>query len=148
MIRRPPRSTRTDTLFPYTTLFRSELRTPMTSIRSCAEVLLSSGDLPAAQRTRFVRIIFEESKRLTRLLDEILDVSRLEKGEQALNLKPIDPAHVLRDAVAAMSGFAYQRGVVLEERLPESLPLVHAAADRLKQVFINLLHNQLGRAHV
>src|SRR3546814_18257054 len=43
-----------------------ELRTPMTFIRSFAEVLLSSGDLSAAQRTRFVRIIFEESKRLTR----------------------------------------------------------------------------------
>ncbi|MGH6885812.1 MAG: ATP-binding protein, partial [Geminicoccales bacterium] len=120
-----------------------ELRTPMTSIRSFTEVLLSSSDLPEAQRARFVRIIFEESKRLTRLLDEILDVSRLEKGEQALNLKPLDPAQVLRDAVAAMSGFAYQRGVALEERLPAVLPLVHADADRLKQVFINLIHNAI-----
>src|SRR3546814_4419734 len=42
-----------------------------------------------------------------------------------------------------MSGVAYQRGVVLEERLPESLPLVHADADRLKQVFINLIHNAI-----
>ena len=58
-------------------------------------------------------------------------------------LEPLDPAHVLRDAVAAMSGFAYQRGVAMEERLPEALPLVHADADRLKQVFINLIHNAI-----
>src|SRR5690606_15457291 len=102
-----------------------ELRTPMTSIRSFTEVLLSSDDLPVAQRARFVRIIFEESKRLTRLLDEILDVSRLEeKGEEALALEPLDPAHVLREAIAAMSGFAYQKGVALDERLPGTLPPV------------------------
>jgi signal transduction histidine kinase len=52
----------------------------MTSIRSFAEILLHAADVPAEERRRFVSIIHEESQRLTRLLDEILDSGRLEAG--------------------------------------------------------------------
>ncbi len=120
-----------------------ELRTPMTSIRSFAEVLLDSGDLPEEKRDRFVSIIYQESQRLTRLLDEILDLNRLESGEQALKLTRLDPADTVREAVAAISGFAHQSDVELEEHVPASLPSVLADADRLKQVLINLIHNAI-----
>jgi signal transduction histidine kinase len=115
----------------------------MTSIRSFAEVLLSDDTLSARQRERFVRIIFEESQRLTRLLNEILDLSRLEKGEEVLEMRPLDPAGVLREAVAAMSGFGHQRGVVVEQHPSAARLLVRADPDRLKQVFINLIHNAI-----
>jgi signal transduction histidine kinase len=118
-----------------------ELRTPMTSIRSFTEVLLESADIGEAQRRRFIEIIFEESKRLTRLLDEILDVSRLENGEQALQLAPIDPIPIVEGAVAAMSGFALQSGVELTADLPAAAGNVVGDVDRLKQAFINLIHN-------
>ena len=120
-----------------------ELRTPMTSIRSFAEVLLDSDALPEDKRDRFVSIIYQESQRLTRLLDEILDLNRLESGEQSLKLARLDPAVAVREALAAMLGFAHQSGVELEERLPASLPSVLADADRLKQVLINLIHNAI-----
>ena len=118
-----------------------ELRTPMTSIRSFAEVLIEDSALPAEKRRRFLEIIHEESQRLTRLLDEILDLSRLQRGEQALRLVPVDPAVPLHEAVAAMSGFAHQRGVRLEAAAVGPLPRVMADPDRLKQVLINLIHN-------
>jgi len=120
-----------------------ELRTPMTSIRSFAEVLLDAGALPADKRDRFVGIIYQESQRLTRLLDEILDLNRLESGEQSLKLMQIDPVVAVREALAAMLGFAHQGGVELEERLPASLPHILGDADRLKQVLINLIHNAI-----
>ncbi len=120
-----------------------ELRTPMTSIRSFAEVLLEPDALPEDKRNRFLKIIFEESQRLTRLLDEILDLRRMESGEAALRLARLDPAETVREAIAAISGFAYQRDVALEERVPKSLPSVLADADRLKQVMINLIHNAI-----
>ena len=120
-----------------------ELRTPMTSIRSFAEVLLDSDALPEEKRGRFVNIIYQESQRLTRLLDEILDLNRLESGEQSLKLARLDPAVAVREALAAMLGFAHQGGVELEERLPANLPSVRADADRLKQVLINLIHNAI-----
>jgi len=120
-----------------------ELRTPMTSIRSFAEVLLDSEALPEEKRGRFVSIIYQESQRLTRLLDEILDLNRLESGEQVLKRVRLDPAVTVREAIAAMLGFAHQNGIELEERLPESLPSVLADPDRLKQVLINLVHNAI-----
>jgi signal transduction histidine kinase len=120
-----------------------ELRTPMTSIRSFAEVLLDAADLPEEKRARFVGIIFQESQRLTRLLDEILDLGRLESGEQSLKLARLDPAETAREAIAAMLGFAHQHEVELEEELPAGLPPVRADADRLKQVLINLIHNAI-----
>ena len=98
-----------------------ELRTPMTSIRSFAEVLLDSDALPEEKRDRFLGIIYQESQRLTRLLDEILDLNRLESGEQALKLARLDPAATVREAIAAMLGFAHQSGVELEERVPARL---------------------------
>jgi hypothetical protein len=115
----------------------------MTSIRSFAEVLLDSSALPDAKRDRFVGIIFQESQRLTRLLDEILDLGRLESGEQVLKLAAIDPSDTVREAVAAMLGFAHQSGVELEGSVPPSLPPILADADRLKQVLINLIHNAI-----
>ena len=120
-----------------------ELRTPMTSIRSFAEVLLDSDALPDEKRGRFVNIIYQESQRLTRLLDEILDLNRLESGEQILKLARLDPAVTAREALAAMLGFAHQGGIELEDGLPASLPDVLADADRLKQVLINLIHNAI-----
>ena len=68
-----------------------ELRTPMTSIRSFAEILLSEDGVETDNRQRFVGIIHEECKRLTRLLDEILDINRLEAGTMQVHLNDLDP---------------------------------------------------------
>jgi signal transduction histidine kinase len=120
-----------------------ELRTPMTSVRSFAEVLLEERDLSAEKRDRFLSIIHQESQRLTRLLDEILDLNRLESGEQALRLAEIDAVAMVREALASMSGFAHQRGVGIVDRLPRGLPRISVDGDRLMQVIINLVHNAI-----
>lgn len=120
-----------------------ELRTPMTSIRSFAEVLLDEDGLTLDERERFVGIIHQESLRLTRLLDEILDLNRLDAGELVLRLVRLDPVTTLHEAVAAMAGFARQHGVTMEDAVPATLPDVVADADRLKQVLINLIHNAI-----
>jgi Na+/proline symporter/nitrogen-specific signal transduction histidine kinase len=120
-----------------------ELRTPMTSVRSFAEVLLEEKDLTPEKRERFLNIIHRESQRLTRLLDEILELNRLERREQALRLSEVEVVGVARDALASMAGFAHQRGVDIVDRLPDRLPVVRADPDRLKQVIINLVHNAI-----
>ena len=115
----------------------------MTSIRSFAEVLLEEEGLTQEDRERFVGIIHQESLRLTRLLDEILDLNRMDAGDLDLRLVRLDPATTLHESVAAMAGFAHQRGVTLEDAVPAKLPEVIADADRLKQVLINLIHNAI-----
>lgn len=118
-----------------------ELRTPMTSIRSFSDILVTQDDLETDQTRRFLGIIQHESERLTRLLDEILELSRLEDGHVDWQFTDVDAVPIVRDAMEAMRGLAQDKGVVLSDALGDmSLP-VHVDPDRLKQVFINLLSN-------
>lgn len=120
-----------------------ELRTPMTSIRSFSKILVSERDLDARQTERFLSIIQQESERLTRLLDEILDLGRMERGQAEWNLDEIDVAAVVRQAIETMRGLAHEHGVTVYNGLGnDPLPAI-ADADRLKQVFINLLSNAI-----
>ncbi|MCB2100381.1 MAG: sodium:solute symporter [Rhodobacterales bacterium] len=120
-----------------------ELRTPMTSICSFSEILAGEQVLDSQQTRRFVHIIQQESRRLTRLLDEILDLNRLESGRLEWDLRTVDAAQVVREAMETMRGLARNNAVALEDRMgARSLP-VTADADRLKQVFINLLSNAI-----
>jgi hypothetical protein len=120
-----------------------ELRTPMTAVRSFAEILLDAEDLPPEQSRRFLSIIHDESLRLTRLLNQILELNVLERGEGAIPLAPMDAAAVVRRAVETVRGVAIAAGARLEVAgLPDPAPVM-AEPDRLAQVFINLVSNAL-----
>lgn len=118
-----------------------ELRTPMTSIRSFSEILMHSHELDAEGRRRFSRIIHDESLRLTRLLDDLLDLSVLENGRVTLNEADTVLAEVLDRAVNATSALdASARLRVIRTPADEDIALL-TDADRLVQVFINLISN-------
>ena len=118
-----------------------ELRTPMTSIRSFSEILLGTEDITDAERNKFASIIQEESVRLTRLLDEILDVSRLEAGTAKLDIESIKLREAISKALDTISGMTQKLGVNV--RIGDISPdlTVRANRDRLRQVLINLLSN-------
>ncbi|GHD52703.1 sodium:solute symporter [Thalassobaculum fulvum] len=118
-----------------------EVRTPMASIRSFSEILLSGDDLTSEQSKRFLGIIHNETLRLTRLLDEILDLSHLERGELNWSLRPIDASAVLARAVETCQGMA--AGVTVEVRNDAGSVEVLGHSDRLAQVFINLISNAI-----
>ena len=117
-----------------------ELRTPMTSIRAFSEIL-TDGDLPPAMVADYSRIIHEEAKRLTRLLDDLLDLSVLENGTVQLDLGVAHLGGMLDRALAAASQTRPERVFEIhrDPRL-EGLYL-RTDADRLVQVFINLISN-------
>ena len=121
-----------------------EVRTPMTSIRSFSEILLSDGGLNEAQRKRFVSIIHQESVRLTKLLDEILDLSALEHGESDWVNCSIDAEKVLDRAIAVCEALARQKAVKVESVSRARTGPVYANADRLSQVFINIIANAVA----
>jgi len=118
-----------------------ELRTPMTSIRSFSEILLGDEPVGDNDRRRFIGIIHDESLRLTRLLDEILDISRLESGTANLPVGPINPEDVIEAALGTVSALARQNGVEMRRQPVPDGVLVTANEDRLRQVLINLLSN-------
>ncbi|MEM1273765.1 MAG: ATP-binding protein [Pseudomonadota bacterium] len=118
-----------------------ELRTPMTSIRAFSEILMQGEAMPGAERARFSRIIHDESLRLTRLLDDLLDLSVLESGQVTLNESTVQLVDVIDRAVHATSASAANRRLVVRrDRAAEEIELF-TDADRLTQVFVNLISN-------
>jgi Na+/proline symporter/nitrogen-specific signal transduction histidine kinase len=120
-----------------------ELRTPMTSIRSFAEILVNAQDVEAPQTRRFLGIIQQESERLTRLLDEILDLNRVEADQVDWQLRDADAAQIAHQAMAAMAGLAKSHGAQLVDALGDRPLPVRVEPDRLQQVFINLISNAI-----
>ncbi|MEQ8440509.1 MAG: sensor histidine kinase [Alphaproteobacteria bacterium] len=130
-----------------------ELRTPMASIRSFAETLESVDELDSGTRKRFASIIQSESIRLTRLLDDILDLKFLEEESQTIPLYPVDPEVILDKAAEVVSGSAGDRKLQIVSNDRCGTARIRANRDRLSQIFINLMsnaiqHNDKDVAHV
>jgi Na+/proline symporter/nitrogen-specific signal transduction histidine kinase len=118
-----------------------ELRTPLTSIRSFSEILLDSPELDKDERNRFLGIVVKESQRLTRLINDILDMSKIESGRMEWHLAECDLREVIEEALAATSGLFREKRIVVETDLAKDVPPLVADRDRLIQVAINLLSN-------
>jgi signal transduction histidine kinase len=118
-----------------------ELRTPLTSIRAFSEILSDNPQLDQEQRNKFLGIITRESERLTRLINQVLDLAKIESGAADWHPSEVDMREVLEDAVAALSQIYKERNIALELQIPEHPPLVLADRDRITQVALNLLSN-------
>jgi signal transduction histidine kinase len=118
-----------------------ELRTPLTSIRTFSQILRDNPDVEPAERARQLGIVIKESERLTRLINQILDVSKLESGNVEWHPGPVDMKEIVEDTVAAMSELFKEKGIELRTRVPERVPAVTADLDRIVQVMLNLLSN-------
>jgi len=118
-----------------------ELRTPLTSIRAFSELLNDDPEMPLADRTRFLGIIVSEVERLSRLINQILDLARLEAGRSQCSFDEVDLSEMGRLSIDTMSQLARDKGTVIETRLPDVGPKVIADQDRLMQVMLNLLSN-------
>ncbi|WP_420124953.1 PAS domain S-box protein [Longimicrobium sp.] len=117
-----------------------ELRTPMNSILGFAQ-LLERAELPAHQQ-RGVQHILTAGRHLLRLINEVLDIARIESGRQQLSLEPVRLDAVLQEALVLARPLAAQRGLELEGmEMPGDTVFVRADRQRLVQVLLNLLSN-------
>ncbi|MCL2486086.1 MAG: HAMP domain-containing histidine kinase [Oscillospiraceae bacterium] len=119
-----------------------ELRTPLTAIRGWGETLETCGDDPGL-RERGVSVIIQESERLQGLVEDLLDFSRLQSGRMKLNLSAVDVAALLNSVADAFENRAAQENKPITLTFGGELPKVAADADRLKQVFVNIIDNSL-----
>jgi Na+/proline symporter/signal transduction histidine kinase len=117
-----------------------ELRTPMTSIRAFSEIL-TEGDLPPEAVARYGKIIHDEAKRLTRLLDDLLDLSVLENGAVQLTVGLASLQGMIDTALTAARATRPEREFLVIRDLPSEAIYLKTDADRLTQVFINLISN-------
>jgi len=118
-----------------------ELRTPLTSIRALSEILHDDPELAPDQRQEFLAVIIKESERLTRLINQVLDMAKIEAGALDWRIGTIDPGRALTEAVAATEALFRERGIALSVEMPELLPPVQGDVDRVIQVVVNLLSN-------
>ncbi|GLQ06120.1 sensor histidine kinase [Sneathiella chinensis] len=120
-----------------------ELRTPLTSLRAFAEILQDNPTVSGPQRDQFLSIIIKESERLTRLIDQLLDLAKLEAGRMDWSLRDVDVATTIEEAVAALNALIHEKDIRLEMDMPDDLPFVRADRDQLIQVIVNLISNAI-----
>jgi Na+/proline symporter/nitrogen-specific signal transduction histidine kinase len=118
-----------------------ELRTPLTSIRAFSEMLRDDPRTDLAERKHFLSIIVTEAERLTRLINQVLDLAKIESGRAEWHTAAVDLREVIQHSVDATSQLFKERSVALGVSLPDTVPSIIADRDRLMQVMINLLSN-------
>lgn len=118
-----------------------ELRTPLTSIRALAELMRDDPGMDAAQRSQFIAIIVSETERLSRLVNQVLDMAKIESGHAEWHNTEVDLGALVQQAVVTTSELFRERQTQVNVHVP-AVPLVLLAdPDRLTQVLLNLLSN-------
>jgi signal transduction histidine kinase len=120
-----------------------ELKTPLTAIRMFAETLVLGRTANEAARTEYLETIVNESERLARLVDNVLDFSKIEQGKKIYRMKPTHLPDVIRSAARAIQYPLTQQGFALNVSIDEALPSTPADADALEQAVLNLLSNAM-----
>jgi Na+/proline symporter/signal transduction histidine kinase len=118
-----------------------ELRTPLTSIRAFTEILRDNPGLPAEERARYLEIMATETERLTRMVNQVLDLARLESGRAEWQLTEVDLGSVIGEAASATAQLFTDKRVTLDVDVPGQRAVAEADRDGVMQVLLNLLSN-------
>lgn len=118
-----------------------ELKTPLTNIKSYAETILSDPDLPEPTRARFMQVIINETDRMTRLVRDLLTISRLDYGQTDWSISTFPLGPLVTDIADACRADAEKMGHTLTCEVSNSLPEIRADRDRLGQVLANIISN-------
>ncbi len=118
-----------------------ELRTPLTSIRALSELMRDDPAMEVVQRQQFLGLVVAEAERLSRLVNQVLDMAKIESGHAEWHTADIDLRALLQQALATTAELFRERGAVVALQAPPAVPALRADADRLLQVVLNLLSN-------
>ena len=120
-----------------------ELRTPLAVLQGCIETLSGSARDDPPAREEFLRMMAGETERMTRLVDDLLSLSRIEQTEHQAPRDRIDPAECIESVVETLRAYALRRRVVLHLRCDPGLPLVTGDRDQMFQLISNLIDNAI-----
>ncbi len=118
-----------------------ELRTPLTSIRALSELMRDDPDMSIVQRQQFLDIVVAETERLSRLVNQVLDMAKIESGHAEWHDSDLDLVALVRHSVQTTAELLREKSAQVELNLPTDSVVVRADADRLTQVMLNLLSN-------
>ena len=119
-----------------------ELRTPLTAISGWGETLMTSNEMDPVETRRGIVTMLKETKRLTSLVEELLEFSRIQDGRFKLNVETSDLRGVFEDTIFMYGSRLRQEGIDLQyEASDEDIPEISCDPERMKQVFLNILDN-------
>jgi signal transduction histidine kinase len=120
-----------------------ELRTPLTSIKAFSEILMDDVKVDNVSVANHLEIINTESERLTRLITNLLNFSRLQLGKEIFHIQKLDIGQTARNVIESVTPLLKENNLNIKENIPGDLPLVDCDQDKLKQVLNNLLGNAI-----
>ena len=119
-----------------------ELRTPLANIKNAVSLIEIAGEVNDNQK-EFLSIATQDSDRLTRLIEQLLDISRIESGRMELNIEMVCIGEIASASFESLKHRAEEKGISIINNIPEDLPNILADKDRLQQVFSNLIDNAI-----
>jgi signal transduction histidine kinase len=120
-----------------------ELRTPLTSIKAFTELILMKPNMLPEKRDKLLQIINNESDRLARLINDILDLTKIEAGRLSWHITRVSLHDIIQTSVSGIQSLADNKSLTIGVSIPESLPLFFGDRDRLIQVITNMLSNSI-----
>ncbi|MGP0592617.1 GAF domain-containing sensor histidine kinase [Nitrospira sp. T9] len=128
----------------FVSIVSHELRTPMTSIKGLVENMLDGlvGDLNDRQSFYLERMKYN-IERLTRMINDLLDLSRIEAGRMDLHRSPVNMGSLAREVVETLQSIAQERSLILEAHISDPIGFIQGDRDKLIQIFTNLINNAL-----
>lgn len=120
-----------------------ELRTPLTSIKSYTETLLDGAVENKEYTINFLKVINSESERMTRLVKDLLQLSKLDYDKMEWNMKRLDIRSILKDCAFKMEISARQKNQTIIFEAEDNIPEINGDKDRIEQVFINIISNAI-----
>ncbi len=120
-----------------------EIRTPLTSIQGFTEALLDEVTIDRTVQAEYLKVIHEESLRLGRLINELLDLARLESGKISWDLNPIHIPDLFAGVLLKLKPQLEEKNLRIEQKIPRDAPILPANEERIEQVLINLLQNAI-----
>ena len=133
----------------FVSIVSHELRTPLTSIRGSVQLVLDDpGSVPGEEHRQLLQIALNNCERLVRIINDILDVSKIESGNLALRKKAVNVTDLVRQSVDVVANPARNAGVTFEINMPATIRPVMVDLDRIVQALVNLLSNAVKFAPV